>query len=137
MSKDLPVKNTDTEQRGMLESLTTTGEWDPAHERRRSLRVALHLTLYLAIPGSAQLRHTTTQDVSSDGFYCFLNASLTPGEWINCDLLLGSHAPGCETTLLLRCRAQVMRVEKFAEEERYGIACRIDDYRVVPSPACP
>jgi hypothetical protein len=109
----------------------------PGGDRRRSLRVPLHWKLYVACRGTTHPRQTETRDVSRDGFYCILDAALAPGEWIDCDLVIPAHVPDSDETLSLRCRAQVIRVERMDDDDRFGLACRIEDYRLVRRPAAP
>lgn len=69
-------------------------------------------------------------NISSDGFYCMAPRPFTPGEWIECDILVPTLADPHRDLLVLRCRAQVLRVETTGKEDAYGLACRIEDYSV-------
>jgi hypothetical protein len=102
--------------------------WNARVERRKRARIPLQWDVILAFPGMAQPIRCKTYDLSIDGFYCVVGQTLTPGEQIECDLLVPSY--GSPRALALQCNAQVIRVEKL-EDERYGLACRIDEYRVI------
>jgi hypothetical protein len=101
-------------------------------ERRRNLRVPLHWTVLLAHGRAAQPSRSKTQDLSKGGFYCLLDEPLTPGERIECDIVVPTHAAErWGDALSLRCHVQVLRVDKVENGGGYGIACQIQDYFVV------
>jgi hypothetical protein len=125
---------TPTGQDEWLELMMAQGEWPAKGERRKSIRVPLHWTLHLACQGGKHPHRTEIKNLSRDGFYCFLHEPLTAGEHVDCDIVVPTHAPDCEDVLFLRCRAQVIRVEKVDCGERYGMACRIKDYQVIHPP---
>jgi hypothetical protein len=57
---------------------------------------------------------------------------LLPGEEIECDIIVPNHIVNrARDVLCLRCRAQVLRVEKTGHGDEYGLACRIESYRVL------
>src|SRR6185369_13755858 len=91
----------------------------------------LHWTLYLASRGGTHPRRTETENLSRDGFYCILDQPLTAGEHVDCDIVIPTHESDCHAVISLRCRAQVIRVEKIDCGEQYGLACRIEDYRLI------
>ena len=94
----------------------------------------MHWTSYLTFRGMNRPERTVTKDLRRDGFYCFLNEALAPGEWIDCEIIGPAHLPDHDATISLRCRARVIRVEKIDNEERYGLACRLEDYRLIYNP---
>ncbi len=101
-------------------------------ERRRSRRVPLHWTLYLACNGNGHPVRTKTRDISSDGFYCLLEQPVKPGDQFACDIVVPTHnSPDPDDVVYLRCRAQAVRVEKTTGETEFGLACRIEDYCLV------
>lgn len=99
-------------------------------ERRRRARTHVHWpVLLLRNHGSAAI-DTVTQNLSSNGFYCFSPEPLKPGESLLCTLKLPAHDPkGEELTLGLECTVVVMRAEAVSDSA-YGIACRIEDYHL-------
>jgi PilZ domain len=119
-----------------LERLSATAEAVRVSERRRSYRVPLRWTLYVALPGATYPRRTATENLSCDGFYCVLDEPLTAGQHIDCDLVVPAYVPEADDIVSLRWRVQVIRVEKIDCGERYGLACRIQDYRVILAKAC-
>jgi hypothetical protein len=101
-------------------------------ERRRNPRVPLRWTLYLVCSGSRYPIRTITRDINQDGFYCLLNRPVRPGEQIQCDIVVPPHrSQDPDDKLYLRCRAQVVRVERLGIGAEFGLACRFDDYRVL------
>jgi len=79
---------------------------------------------------------TMTRDLSSEGFYCFSKVPFVPGERLSCTLQVPERCPsGQYVATELECRVQIMRVEPVGETGRMGIACRIEEYRVVRTAA--
>jgi hypothetical protein len=69
---------------------------------------------------------TTTQDLSSSGFYCLSKKPFAIGEMLTCALQVpNDHAGGKERRL--ECRVLVVRVDSPINGQ-YGIACRTQDY---------
>ncbi len=101
-------------------------------ERRRTSRAALNWTIYITCGGLKHPLRTKTRDISSDGFYCFLNKPLKPGERIECDIVMPTHDMRDTADVAhLHCRARVVRIEQTEEEGEFGVACRIEDYAIV------
>ena len=106
--------------------------WLTGSERRRNPRVPLHWTLYLACKGSGHLVRTTTRDINKNGFYCLLDQPLSPGEQIECDIVVPVHrSQDPDDVVYLRCRAQAVRVEKIGGTSEFGVACQIEDYCLI------
>jgi hypothetical protein len=97
-------------------------------ERRRRARVRVHWPILLfpnqigedAVP-------LITQNLSSEGFYCLSGKAFTVGELLLCTLQIPMNDLGAGESRL-ECRVRVVRVEKNASEDQYGIACRMEDY---------
>jgi hypothetical protein len=98
-------------------------------ERRKSRRVPLQWTVYVACSGGAPPLRTKTQNISSEGFYCLLDQAVMPGEEFDCDIVVPTHnSPEPDEVMLLRCRAQAIRVDQIGSGLEFGLACRIEDY---------
>jgi hypothetical protein len=78
---------------------------------------------------------TITQNFSSHGFYCLSRKPFTLGELLLCKLRIPTNDPGGGESYL-ECRVRVVRVEKNAAEDQFGIACQTEDYRFVAGRAC-
>ena len=78
------------------------------------------------------LFRSITRDINKDGFYCLLDQPLSPGEQIECDIVVPAHrSQDPDDVAYLRCRAQVVRVEKIRGTSEFGLACQIEDYRLI------
>src|SRR5208337_4049642 len=72
-------------------------------ERRGTLRLPLELPVYIARAGAAHPSRSWTRNLSSNGFYCVLHERLTPGEHIECDFVVPTHASrNCDDMLFIR-----------------------------------
>lgn len=101
-------------------------------ERRGRVRSSVHwpVSLFHSHQG-AEAVESTTQDLSSAGFYCFSKTPFALGEFLRCALRVPANdSAGKEAQCRLECRVLVVRVEPNAAEGHYGIACRIEDYRI-------
>jgi PilZ domain len=102
-------------------------------DRRKRQRSPVHWLVSFPVAGTNDLVQTVTQDISSDGFYCIVNARFAPGEIRHCTLMLPTHNEIGHLPVL--CKVRVIRVTVTAERGFCGIACQIIDYRLVNS--CP
>ena len=99
-------------------------------ERRRRVRAQVHWPLCFSRPGTAEMVRTITQDLSSHGFYCIVNAGFVPGEMRECTLVVPTHHPnGGRPALPVLCKVRVIRVEVLGESGLWGVGCQIEDYR--------
>jgi hypothetical protein len=101
---------------------------EAAPERRHHPRLRLSYRLRLFRPGQSVGIETKTEDLSCDGFYCISDRPILRHERIECELLIPGE-PG-DSDLVLRCRAEVVRVTKEPLEPRFGVACRLEAYTV-------
>jgi PilZ domain len=102
--------------------------------RRKRTRAQLHWPLSFPLTGTTETVQTTTQDLSSDGFYCVANGRFVPGEARHCTLLVPTHRPGGENSpLQVLCKVRIIRVEVTGERGFYGVGCQIIDYRLANS----
>jgi hypothetical protein len=99
-------------------------------ERRKRVRTTVHWPVLFFRNEVAEAIESTTQDLSSSGFYCLSRTLFVPGELLFCTLKVPSYEPlGQERARILECRARVMRAEPVSLEGFFGIACQIEDYR--------
>jgi hypothetical protein len=102
-------------------------------ERRKRPRTLVHWPVLLFRDQGDEAIETTTQNLSSCGFYCLLDASVTAGELLFCRLHVPlPEAPRRRSFGVLECQVRVLRTEPALTEGLLGIACRIEDYRFVP-----
>jgi hypothetical protein len=109
-----------------------TARADAQHvERRKRTRIGVHWPLILTRDHAAESIETVTEDLSSDGFYCFSPKPLLPGEVIFCTLKAPTHDPKADRhTIVLECKAVALRAEATVDG-LFGIACRIEDYHLI------
>jgi len=95
------------------------------------VRTKVHWPVLLFRNRAGETVESSTQDLSSVGFYCLSRTSFKCGEQLLCVLKIPAHDPcGKDREQTLECSVRVMRVETAAENELSGIACQIDDYRL-------
>lgn len=104
----------------------------PQGDRRKRTRAPLHWPLILVFQGGGETIETVTENLSSSGFYCLSPKPLLPGETVVCTLKAPTYDPkGDRRTISLECKAVALRSET-AVDGLFGIACRIEDYHLVP-----
>lgn len=105
----------------------------PQRDRRRRARWQVQWpVMFPGEPGT--VIETVTRDLSSDGFFCMTGTPFVPGEICFCILSVPANDPKNLTRMTpLHCRVRVIRVD--VEDGLFGVACRIEDYQVQPSPA--
>src|SRR5579862_348276 len=103
---------------------------DGGTDRRRHPRLRLSYVLRLFRPEHSARIETQTEDLSSDGFYCISTQAILPHEMVECELLIPAEPAGDarESDLVLRCRAQVVRVVPDPLARTFGVACRLEAY---------
>lgn len=105
-----------------------------ALDRRKRARAQVHWPLSFILADTPELVQTATHDLSSDGFYCIVNARFVPGEIMDCMLALPAPGRvGCTGASLVLCKVRVIRVAVMAEGDFYGVGCQLIDYRFVNS----
>ena len=98
-------------------------------DRRNRIRTQVHCPVRFLPAGTMDVLETTTQNLSSDGFYCLIKIPFVLGESMACTLSLPAHQPhSTERMLLLECKVRIIRVEAPDGDGLYGIGCRIEDY---------
>jgi len=110
-------------------------EMQPASgDRRKRLRAQVHWGISFRSANSDTVE-TVTQNLSSDGFYCLVNTPFVPGEVRPCILSVPTYYPyGGNRVQPVHCKVRVIRVEVLgAQDDSYGVGCRIEDCRFVPS----
>jgi len=103
-------------------------------ERRKRVRTTVHWPLIIFRNDSAEGIESTTLNLSSTGFFCLSRQSFDPGESLFCTLHVPSHDPeGKERLWILECRVRVKRTEPAGSDGLYGLACEMEDYRLLSS----
>jgi hypothetical protein len=111
----------------MLLPKALTGD---APDRRRRPRLRLAYAIRLHRPGGEALVETKTHDLSCEGFFCIADRAFSPHDKVECELVIPTGRPDqlFEQDIILRCRAEVVRVEWQGSGGAFGVACRFADY---------
>jgi len=105
-----------------------TGE---AVDRRRRPRLMLAYPVRLFRVGYGSRVETKTENISCEGFYCITESFFSPGEKLDCEMVLTSEsARPFDDPIILRCHAEVVRVERHQESATFGVGCRVGEYTV-------
>jgi PilZ domain len=104
------------------------GSYEPGEvtERRRRARTRVRWQVRFLQGEDVSGFLTTTQNLSSEGFYCLSPVLLRPGDRTLCILEVPTNQSS--GILLLKCKAQVIRVEPVNPDGFYGVGCHIEDY---------
>ncbi|MGB9605607.1 MAG: PilZ domain-containing protein [Bryobacteraceae bacterium] len=103
---------------------------DPV-ERRARLRLPVHWPLRIMPPnGGEEVLDSVTENLSSQGFYCWISRALAPGDCLRCVIEFPSRSAASARRLRLHCHAEVVRSERGPQPGMFGIACRIKEYSV-------
>jgi hypothetical protein len=92
-------------------------------ERRSRPRVRYAYPIRLSASNRPNVADGLTENLSSDGFYCTCVTPFTPGEELDCELILPSTESSGKC-IVLRRRAKVLRLEIRGVEPGFGIGCR-------------
>ncbi len=101
-------------------------------ERRRRTRVALHWRVFLSRSGEEVAIESVTSNASSGGFFCECTEAVTPGEDLDCMMLIPVFSRAySEAALRLNCQVRVVHADMDADGRTRGIGCRITNYSVI------
>jgi hypothetical protein len=97
-------------------------------ERRTSVRTAVHWPVAFR-NGRQEPIESITENLSSQGFYCFFQTPIASGEMLMCRLTVPTYDPFRKNeNTVLECNVRVIRSETATAEGLYGIAFQIEDY---------
>lgn len=104
---------------------------NPPPERRARSRLPVRWPLrILPANGSGEALEATTENLSSQGFYCWVTRAFKPGDTVRCLIDLPSPA-GNPRRLSLHCVAEVVRNDCGPDGGLFGLACRIVEYEIL------
>src|SRR5258708_5632095 len=102
-------------------------------ERRRRARLKLRCGIQLCRSDDRIVVTTETDDLNSGGFYCTSEQPFSPGERLECEILIPVGDMGLHgSSLALHRHAKVVRVELRGLEPGFGIACQFEDLQATP-----
>ena len=101
-------------------------------ERRKRKRIALRWPIRLFGEQLNPLVESTTENLTSNGFYCVSKEPFAIGERLECVISIPAGSFGyAASPISLQCRVRVTRVEK--ERDGFGLGCSIEDYDLLTS----
>jgi len=96
-------------------------------ERRKRKRIALRWPIRLFRDLAAASVESTTENLTSNGFYCISKEPFQMGERLECIIAIPAGSFGYnESPVRLQCRVRVARVED--QHDGFGLGCYIEDY---------
>jgi hypothetical protein len=103
-----------------------------APDRRRRPRFRLAYPIRLHQPGEDVRVEAKTENLSCEGFFCISERVFSPHQTLECELVIPSDTGGqpVEHDLVLRFRAEVVRVVPQGPEGTVGVACRFAYYTI-------
>jgi len=99
-----------------------------ADDRRGRKRTAVHWRVRLFREGGRECVDSTTENLSSEGFYCISRKKFKTGDWLRCEIVIPEATLDLDAPIVLECRVTVRRVEHL--EGCFGLGCHIEDYSV-------
>ena len=101
-------------------------------ERRKRKRIALHWPVRLFRDPATPSVESTTENLTSNGFYCISKEPFELGERLECIIAIPAGSFGYnESPIRLQCRVRVARVE--GQQDGFGLGCYIEDYDLLTS----
>src|SRR6476659_6231255 len=98
-----------------------------SEERRKRKRVALHWPIRLFRSQTAASVESTTENLTSNGFYCVSREPFELGERLECIIAIPAGSFSSKgSAICLQCRVRVTRVEN--QSDGFGLGCYIEDY---------
>jgi len=103
-----------------------------APDRRRRPRLRLAYPIRLHQSGEEVRVEAKTEDLSCEGFFCISDRVFSPHDRLECELIIPSDKPGQlgEQNMVLRFRAEVVRVVPQGAGGAFGVACQFADYTI-------
>ena len=98
-----------------------------SEERRKRKRIALHWPIRLFRDPAMPSVQSTTENLTSNGFYCVSREPFQLGERLECIIAIPAGSFGyAESPMCLQCRVRIARVED--QRDGFGLGCYIEDY---------
>jgi hypothetical protein len=103
-------------------------------ERRKRKRIALRWPVRLFRQPSTPSVESTTENLTSNGFYCVSREAFHLGERLECIIAIPAGSFGYSASpIRLQCRVRVTRVED--QRDGFGLGCYIEDYDLLVNSA--
>ncbi len=96
-------------------------------ERRKRKRIALRWPVRLFRDPAMPSVESTTENLTSNGFYCVSREPFQLGERLECIIAIPAGSFGyAKSPMCLQCRVRVARIED--QRDGFGLGCYIEDY---------
>jgi hypothetical protein len=118
----------DTVESVLHKTLSATSAIAFPNDRRNRRRLAVHWPVRLFGQIGRKSLESTTENLSSEGFYCISRIEFKTGERLRCQIIMSAATLGLDTPIVLECRVTIRRVEHL--ERCFGLGCHIEDYSV-------
>ena len=104
---------------------------EEVQDRRRRPRLRLSCFLRLFRLGGTPVA-ARTEDISCQGFYFTSEHPFELNERLECELIVQGEETGyrLEIDVVLRGKAEVVRIVPKGPRQGFGVACRLEDYTV-------
>jgi hypothetical protein len=97
--------------------------------RQRFSRLGVRWTIQIFESSERPAIASETDNVSSDGFYFRARERFSPGEELECLLLIPTFdSPPANGSMDLHCHVRVMAVEVLDDNNGFGVECHIENY---------
>jgi len=100
------------------------------NDKRASARFDLYLPIKLVRPSTGSAVTGETRNIGCDGFFCIVREPLGVKEEIWFTIFLPSPMPGCESSCVIKGKAEVVRIVADTSRASFGIGCRILEFRI-------
>ncbi len=112
--------------------MLTIRKIEEVRDRRRRPRLRLSCSLRLYRRGGAPTVVARTEDISCQGFYFTSEHPFELNERLEYELIVQGEETGyhSEIDVVLRGKAEVVRVVPKGLKQGFGVACRLEDYTV-------
>lgn len=95
------------------------------------------MPLFLVRSGSSVALRTETENVTMDGFFCYVKELFCPGERLSFLLLLPAAADRPQQAKATYLKGKVEVIHLIADSDRCGMGCRMSHYRVISNSDLP
>jgi hypothetical protein len=98
-------------------------------DRRKRKRVPVHWPVQFVGQARTRQAKATTENLSSEGFYCISRKAFKLGERVECEIAFPAGTIGPqETPVRIQCHVTIKRVERLSRG--FGLGCHIEDYKL-------
>lgn len=101
-------------------------------DRRKIARLPLEVFLRLRLVGGADVEFAETRDVSAHGLYFLTRARVSPGQELECILVLPQDLTLTPEPMFVGCHGKVLRINERLPGQKLGVAVEVHAYDFSP-----